>query len=225
MSRQFKNHTGEDTQKFLVVEQGCLLSLDYIDRASSFTMKTLSVLIPPSLKLDDEQFTRLVAANPNLRLEKTAAGELIVMAPTGGEDGSYNAELTTDVGIWNRQTQTGVVFDSSTGFKLPNGAIRSPDTAWIAQARWDALTPQERKGFAPICPDFVLELVSESDDVEVLQAKMQEYMENGCQLGWLIDPKTRQVEIYRVGQPVERLQAPQSLSGENVLSGFVLDLR
>lgn len=188
-------------------------------------MNTLPVFIPPTLKLHDEQFTRLVAANPDLRLEKTASGELIVMAPTGGEDGSYNAELTTDIGSWNRQTQIGVVFDSSTGFKLPDGAIRSPDTAWIAQARWDALTLQERQGFAPICPDFVLELVSESDDVEVLQAKMQEYMENGCRLGWLIDPRTREVEIYRAGKPIEKLQAPQSLSGETILPGFVLDLR
>jgi Uma2 family endonuclease len=188
-------------------------------------MKTVPVLIPPTLKLSDEQFARLVAANPDLRMEKTASGELIVMSPTGSEDGSYNAELTIDVGSWNRQTQTGVVFDSSTGFKLPNGAIRSPDTAWVEKSRWASLTAQQRKGFAPICPDFVLELVSETDDVEVLQAKMQEYLENGCRLGWLIDPKMRQVKIYRSGQPVECLQAPQSLSGEDVLPGFVLNLR
>ncbi|WP_421656005.1 Uma2 family endonuclease [Leptothermofonsia sp. ETS-13] len=182
------------------------------------------VIIPPTLRFDEEEFTRLVAANPDLRMELTAEGELIVMAPTGSEGGSYNAELTTDIVSWNRRTRLGVVFDSSTGFKLPNGAIRSPDTAWIAQSRWDALTPQQRKGYAPICPDFVLELVSESDDVEGVREKMQEYIENGCRLGWMIAPKTRQVEVYRPERTVEVLQFPTSLSGEEVLPGFVLNL-
>lgn len=183
------------------------------------------VTIPPRLKVTDEQFLQFVAANPDLRLERTAEGELIVMAPTGSEGGNYNAELTSDFVIWNRQTRLGVVFDSSTGFRLPNGAIRSPDVAWVARNRWDALTPEQRQGFAPICPDFVLELASETDDIAVLRAKMQEYIDNGCCLGWLIDPKTRQVEIYRPGQQVEKLAAPKCLSGEAVLSGFVLDLQ
>ncbi len=183
------------------------------------------VKIPPSLHITDEQFLKLVKANPDLRMERTMEGELIVMAPTGSEGGSYNAELSADFVIWNRQTRLGKVFDCSTGFRLPNGATRAPDTAWIVQARWDALTPEQRQGFAPICPDFVLELASQSDDLEVLRAKMQEYLDNGCRLGWLIDPKTRLAEIYRPEQSPEVLQAPLTLSGESVLPGFILDLQ
>lgn len=187
-------------------------------------MTSVAVKVPPKLKVTDEQFIQLIQANPDLRMERTAQGELIVMAPTGSESGHYNAELTTDFTLWNRQARLGKVFDSSTGFKLPNGATRAPDTAWVKQERWDALTPEQRKGFAPLCPDFVLELASETDDLEVLRAKMQEYIENGCQLGWLISPKARQAEIYRPSQPVEVLQSPTHLSGESVLPGFILDL-
>ncbi len=182
------------------------------------------VIIPRTLRFNEEEFKRLVAANPDLRMELTAEGELVVMAPTGSEGGNYNAELTIDIGTWNRRTRLGVVFDSSTGFKLPNGAIRSPDTAWVVQARWDELTPQQRRGFAPICPDFVLELVFESDDVEDIRTKMREYIENSCRLGWMIAPRTRQVEVYRLGRVVEVLQSPTSLSGEEVLPGFILNL-
>ena len=188
-------------------------------------MTSVAVKVPPKLKVTDEQFMQLVQANPDLRMERTAQGELIVMAPTGSESGHYNAELTTDFTLWNRQTRLGKVFDSSTGFKLPNGATRAPDTAWVKQERWDALTPEQRKGFAPLCPDFVLELASETDDLDILKAKMQEYIENGCQLAWLIIPKTRQVEIYRLNHPVEVLQAPATLSGEAVLPGLILDLQ
>ncbi|MEM6836960.1 MAG: Uma2 family endonuclease [Cyanobacteria bacterium P01_C01_bin.120] len=187
-------------------------------------MLNVLIQIPSALRITDGQFLELVRANPDLRMERTAEGELIVMSPTGSEGGNYNAELTTDFGIWNRQVKLGKIFDSSTGFKLPNGATRSPDTAWIKQARWNALTPKQRQGFAPICPDFVLELASETDDIKILQAKMQEYLENGCSLGWLIDPKTRQVEIYRPDQKVEVLQNPKSLSGEDILPGFTLNL-
>ena len=187
-------------------------------------MTSVAVKVPPKLKVTDEQFMQLIQANPDLRMERTAQGELIVMAPTGSEGGHYNAELTADFTLWNRQTRSGKVFDSSTGFKLPNGATRSPDTAWIKQERWDVLTPEQRKGFAPLCPDFVLELASETDDLEVLRVKMKEYIENGCHLGWLISPKARQVEIYRPNQPVEVLQSPTHLSGELVLPGFILDL-
>ena len=187
-------------------------------------MINILVQIPNTLRVTDDQFLELVRANPDLRMERTTEGELIIMSPTGSEGGNYNAELTTDFGIWNRQAKLGKIFDSSTGFKLPNGATRAPDTAWVKQARWDALTPEQQKGFAPICPDFVLELASETDDIEMLQAKMQEYLENGCSLGWLIDPKTRQVEIYRPDQEVEVLQNPESLSGEDVMLGFTLNL-
>jgi Uma2 family endonuclease len=182
------------------------------------------IRIPPRLKVTDEQFIQLVRVNPELRMERTAEGELIVMPPTGSEGGSYNAELTTDLAIWNRQTQLGIAFDSSTGFRLPNGATRSPDSAWITKERWNSLTPEQRKGFAPICPDFVLELASVTDDIEELRAKMQEYINNGCRLGWLIDPRTQQIEIYRPYQLVEVLNAVYTLSGEDVLPGFVLNL-
>jgi Uma2 family endonuclease len=187
-------------------------------------MITQAVQIPSSLKVTDEQFRELVQANPELRLERSHTGELIIMSPTGSEGGNFNAEVTTDLGIWNRQTRLGKVFDSSTGFKLPNGATRAPDTAWIAQARWDAIPLERRKGFAPICPDFVIELASENDDIAVLRSKMQEYMDNGCLLGWLIDPRIRQVEIYRSNRPVEVLAFPTTVSGEDVLPGFVLNL-
>ena len=187
-------------------------------------MVNVSVKIPQTLQVTNEQFMELVKANPDLRMERTAQGELIAMPPTGSEGGSYNAELTTDFVIWNRRTELGKVFDSSTGFKLPNGATRAPDTAWVRQERWDTLTPEQRKGFAPICPNFVLELVSETDDIEVLQAKMQEYLDNGCSLGWLIDPKTRRVEVYRPNRAVEVLQNPKALSGEDILPGFELNL-
>jgi len=184
-----------------------------------------AVKIPSSMHVTDEQFRQLARANPDLRMERTAEGVLIVMPPTGSEGGNYNAELNADVVIWNRQTQLGKVFDSSTGFHLPNGAIRAPDIAWVAQQRWDTLTPEQRKGFAPLCPDFIIELASETDDLDDLRAKMQEYLDNGCRLGWLIDPKTHQAEIYRPGQPAEVLQSLATLDGEDVLPGFVLNLR
>lgn len=183
------------------------------------------VKLPNSLKLDDEQFLLLVRANTDLRMERSAQGDLMVMSPTGSEGGRRKAEMCADLTLWNRRADLGVVFDSSTGFRLPNGAIRSPDSAWVVQAKWDALTLEQRKGFAPVCPDFVLELASETDDIEDLRAKMQEYLSNGCRLGWLVDPRSQQVEIYRLGKPVEVLQSPRSLSGEEVLPGFLLDLQ
>jgi len=145
---------------------------------------TVPVHLPKTLHVTDEQFLAFVQANPDLRLERTAARELIAMSPMGSESGHYNSELNLNLGLWNRQHRLGKVFDSSTGFRLPNGAIRSPDLAWVAQARWDALTPSQRKGFAPLCPDFVVELMSETDDFPSLQAKMREYQGNGCRLGW-----------------------------------------
>jgi Uma2 family endonuclease len=183
------------------------------------------VHVPETLKITDEQFLAFVMANPNLCLERTAAGELIVMPPTGSESGNYNFELNTDLGIWNRQARLGKAFDSSTGFCLPNGATRAPDGAWVTNERWNALTPQQRKSFAPICPDFVLELASETDSLDTLRQKMQEYIENGCRLGWLIIPKSKQAEIYRLGQVPEVLQSPDMLSGESVLPGFILPLQ
>jgi len=182
------------------------------------------IRIPPTLRCTEEQFVELVKFNPDLRWELTAQGEVIVMPPTGSQTGSFNSELTTDFVIWNRQAKAGKVFDSSTGFKLPNGAIRSPDVAWIAQAHWEQLSPEQRRQFAPICPDFVLELVSLADDLAMVQAKMQEYLENGCRLGWLVNPETRSVTIYRPHIPPEIVTFDVVLSGEDVLPGFTLDL-
>lgn len=176
------------------------------------------------IQMTDNQFYRLCRANPELRFERNPRGDLIIMSPTGGETGNYNFEVVVDLGIWNRQAQRGKAFDSSTGFKLPNGANRSPDVAWIQNDRWEALTPEQQQKFPPICPDFVIEIRSPSDDLSSLQEKMREYIENGTQLGWLIDRPDRQVEVYRSGQPVEILEAPTSLSGESVLPGFVLPL-
>jgi Uma2 family endonuclease len=174
--------------------------------------------------LSADQFARLCALNPELRFESTSTGDLLIMPPTGGDTGHTNASLTTDFTLWARQDGSGLVFDSSTLFVLPNGARRSPDVSWIRRDRWEALRPEDRRGFAPLCPDFVLELRSPSDALHVLQDKMQEYIDNGARLGWLIDPTERMVYVYRPGESVERLEAPEKVSGEPVLPGLVLQL-
>lgn len=187
-------------------------------------MVNSAVIIPETFKVTHEQFEQLAAANRDLRLERTATGELIVMPPTGSETGNRNADVEGQLWLWNRRTKLGKVFNSSSGFRLPNGANRSPDASWIKLERWEALIPEEKQGFAPICPDFVVELRSPSDNMEPLRTKMTEYMDNQARLGWLIDRKNRKVEIYRQGRDVEVLVNPISLSGEDVLPGFVLDL-
>ena len=187
-----------------------------------------AIAIPKGFKVTPEQFEQLAYAEQLARMELTKDGELIVMSPTGGEAGEKNFNLYIDLGIWNRQTKLGKAFDSSTVFVLPNGARRSPDVSWIRLERWNALTLKEKQGFPPIAPDFIIELVSPSDmknqRYEDLQAKMQEYLDNGVKLGWLIEPEAKTVEIYRVGQHIEILNNPQTLSGEDVLPGFILDL-
>lgn len=188
-------------------------------------MTAITLNLNSIIKLTSEQFYQLCEENPDLKLERNANGELIVMPPTGGETGKRNVKLTTQLDVWNEQTELGEVFDSSTGFTLPNKADRSPDVSWVEKSRWSALTPEQREKFIPLCPDFVIELVSPSDSLKKSQEKMQEYMENGCRLGWLINRKKREVEIYRPGQDVEVLQSPLTLSGENVLPGFVLNLQ
>jgi Uma2 family endonuclease len=175
--------------------------------------------------LTDEQFYQLCRKNPDIKLERNAQGEIIIMPPTGGETGKRNAKLISRFVIWNEQTKLGEVFDSSTCFKLPNGADRSPDVSWIKQERWDALTPEEKEKFPPLAPDFVLELMSPSDRLSETQEKMQEYIKQGVKLGWLINRKDRQGEIYRPRRDVEVLDSPTTLSGEDVLPGFVLDLQ
>ncbi|MGB3693928.1 MAG: Uma2 family endonuclease [Spirulinaceae cyanobacterium] len=188
-------------------------------------MNTIPVIIPQTLKVTQQQFEQLAIANGEVRLERSATGELITMPPTGGNTGKRNIDLTFQLQGWTRQTKLGVAFDSSTAFKLPNGANRSPDAAWVSQQRWDALTTAQQETFPPLCPDFVIELRSKSDNMEPLRKKMQEFLENGLRLGWLIDAKNKRVEIYRPNQEVEVLESPVSLSGEEVLQGFVLDLQ
>lgn len=187
-------------------------------------MTAFTITLDPVGTLTDEAFYQLCLANPDIKFERSAQGELIVMAPTGGESGRRNADITIDLGLWNRETQLGYTFDSSTCFKLPNGAERSPDAAWIERDRWDALTDEERQKFPPIAPDFVIELRSATDSLTILQTKMQEYQANGVRLGWLINPQEQTVEIYRLGQAVEVQQNITQISGEMVLPGFNLDL-
>jgi len=176
-------------------------------------------------QLTEEQFGLLCQENPELRLELTAQGELIIMPPTGPEGGWRSGETFLSLGTWAKQDGTGLSFDSSTGFTLPNGAIRSPDASWMRRERWTALTKAQRVKFAPICPDFVVEVRSQTDKLSDLLEKMQEYIDNGARLGWLIDPLEQHVYIYRPGRPVEVQDNPSSVSGDPELPGFVLHVR
>ena len=175
--------------------------------------------------LNDEQFWQLCQQHRDYRFERNALGEIVIMSPTGGETGSRNADLIYQLQAWNRQHKLGVVFDSSTGFKLPNKAERSPDASWITKSRWEALTLEQKQRFVPLCPDFVVELRSPSDSLQKLQEKMAEYQDNGARLGWLIDPQNKQVLIYIPHKTVQILKSPTSLSGDDVLPGFILDLK
>ena len=168
------------------------------------------------------EFERLCQDNPDLRLELTANGELITMPPVGWESSKRNSRLNVRVGVWSEQTKLGEVFDSSGGFTLPNGAVRSPDVTWIAQSKIDAIPAGVT--FPEVVPDFVIELRSKTDNLKPLQEKMVEYRDNGVRLGWLINPQQQQVEIYRLGKEVEIVQSPTTLSGEDILPGFILDL-
>jgi Uma2 family endonuclease len=187
-----------------------------------------AISVPNGFKVTPEQFEQLAYAEQLARMELTKDGELVIMSPTGGEAGRKNRRLTQQIGNWTDRNGTGEAFDSSTVFTLPNGARRSPDVSWITLDKWNALTLKEKQGFPPIVPDFVIELVSPSDlknqRYKDLQAKMQEYINNGVQLGWLIEPEAKTVEIYRIGSSVEILENPQTLSGENILPEFVLNL-
>ncbi|MEM7649998.1 MAG: Uma2 family endonuclease [Cyanobacteria bacterium P01_A01_bin.70] len=176
-----------------------------------------------NIDLSDEQFYRLCQANRDLRLERTAEGKLIIMPPTGWETGNRNFRIAQQLGNWADADGTGIGFDSSTGFKLPNGAIRSPDAAWVKRDRLEVLNPDPDK-FLPLCPDFAIELRSASDRLSDVQGKMQEYLENGLRLGWLINPQNQQVEVYCPDQPIEILNAPTELSADSVLPGFTLSL-
>ncbi|MTJ08675.1 Uma2 family endonuclease [Anabaena sp. UHCC 0204] len=187
-------------------------------------MTAITVNLNPIIQLTDNQFYQLCRENPEVKFERNTDGKLLIISNTGGIAGNQNAEISTDFAIWNRQTKLGVCFDSSTCFKLPNGANLSPDVAWIKKERWDKLTSEEQEKFSPIAPDFVLELMSPSDSLQETRTKMQEYINNGVKLGWLINRKMRQVEIYRLGKPVEILDFPQELSGADILPGFILNM-
>lgn len=188
-------------------------------------MASLTLNLNPIIQLTREQFYQLCETNPDLKLERNAQGELIVMPPTGGETGRSNSSVNAQVYLWNEEKQLGEVFDSSTGFTLPSGADRSPDVSWVEKSRWDGLTKEEKEKFIPLCPDFVIEIMSPSDNLKKLQNKMEEYIENGCRLGWLIKRKKQEVEIYRPGQNVEVLRLPETLSGEDILPEFVLNMQ
>jgi Uma2 family endonuclease len=186
--------------------------------------RTLVLHLRPAIELDARQFAALARQNPDLRLERTAEGDVLVMPPTGGETGNRNAGITAQLWTWAVRDGTGAAFDSSTGFVLPNGATRSPDAAWVAVARLRALTAEQRERFLPLCPDFVIELRSPSDSLVATQAKLEEYLANGARLGWLLDVPNRHVYIYRPGKSPDRLDAPATLSADPELPGFVLDL-
>ncbi|MEO1431261.1 MAG: Uma2 family endonuclease [Cyanobacteria bacterium J06632_19] len=177
-----------------------------------------------TIQLSDEQFYKLCQNNHQLQFERTKTGDLIIMPPMGGDSGNREADLIIDLGIWNRQANLGYTFSSSTVFKLPNGANRFPDAAWIKKGRWESLTPEQRRKFPPIAPDFVIELRSATDDLEMLREKMLEYMDAGVKLGWLINPQEQQVEVYRQGVDVEVKSLPTELFGGNLLPGFELSL-
>jgi Uma2 family endonuclease len=191
-------------------------------------MDTPTIALPSTLKLKidltDEQYFQMCQKNRDLRFERTAEGVLLIMPPTGGETSNRNGRLNQQLFNWSDSNELGIAFDSNGGFKLPNGADRSPDASWVKMERWNALTPEQREKFLPLCPDFVVELRSPSDSLTELREKMQEYIENGASLGWLIDRKNKRVEIFRPNQAVEILENPATLSGEDVLPGFVLDL-
>lgn len=193
--------------------------------ATNFDTTMLVLQLRPVFDLTDDQLAEIASLNGDLRLEWTAEGALEIMAPAHSRTGNRNIKLATRVTIWAEQDGTGETFDASAGFRLPNGAVRSPDVSWVRRERLAALTDTQRDTFLPLCPDFVLELRSDSDKLTTLQAKMREYLANGARLGWLIDPQTRTVHIYRPDAPVETLSNPERLSGDPVLPGFTLDLR
>ena len=180
---------------------------------------------PLATKVSDEQFAELCRRNPELRIERTSEGDLIVMPPTGGKTGAQNFYLTTQFGLWVQKDGRGKGFDSSTGFTLPNGAARSPDVSWVIRERWEALSDDQRKQFPPLCPDFVIELRSQTDRLTHLQSKMDEYIANGAQLGWLIDSLEQKIYVYRPRMSVEVLENPKEISGDLFLKGFVLDVQ
>lgn len=187
-------------------------------------MTILSLKLSPTITVSLEQFWQICEQNSDLQLEWSSQGELIIMPPTGGETGRSNANITAQLWLWNDQKQLGEVFDSSCGFILNNGAVRSPDCAWISTGKWQSISPSQRQKFLPLCPDFVIEILSPTDNVKITRAKMQEYMDDGCMLGWLINCSTQEVEVYTLKKDVEILTHPMEVSGGEILPGFTLNL-
>lgn len=185
----------------------------------------LIVQMEPVVNMTEDQFFEFCQINRDLRIERNAEGELIIMPPAGSGTSARNAEITMQLRLWAKQNGEGTTFDSSGGFRFPSGAVRSPDAAWVRHERLNAVSPEQREKFLPLCPDFVIELRSPTDSLLALQEKMQEYLDNGAQLGWLIDPAQRRVSIYRPQASVQALDNPETLSGDPVLAGFVLSLR
>jgi len=183
-------------------------------------MDSYTIHLDPVVRLTDQQFYELCQNNPDLKFERNPQGDLIIMPPTGGETGRRNSDLIINLGVWNRQTGLGYIFDSSTCFRLPNGADRSPNAAWVKGERWEALSPEQREKFPPLCPDFVIELMSPSDTLATVQAKMREYRDNGAKLGWLLDRTNSQVELYRPSQPVEVLSSPTAYLVKTFFQGL-----
>ena len=187
-------------------------------------MEKFAIKVPKSLQFTDDEFFDFCQENRDLRLERNVNGEIIIMAPTGGLTGKKNSKISAKIDYWNEMHGLGEVFNSSTGFYLPNGAMRSPDAAWIEKSRWEGLSYEEQEKFPPLCPDFVAELVSPSDSLKATQEKMDEWMANGCRLGWLLSPKEEKVFVYEGGSVIEITGYAQSISGGTVLPGFIFDL-
>jgi Uma2 family endonuclease len=172
--------------------------------------------------MTDDELLRFCAANGDLRVEREANGEILVMTPAGSKTGKKNTDVIIDLGMWNRENDRGVVFESNTGFTLPDGSMLSPDAAWVERRRWEALSDRDQERFAPICPDFVIELRSPSDSLPELKDKMERWIANGAQLAWLIDPIEQEVTIYRQGESPEVHHHPTSVQGSGVMAGFEL---
>ena len=200
------------------------MSLNSVVVNENSAMAALVLHWPPSLQMVNEQFFDFCQANKELRIERSALGDCEIMAPTGGETGWRNLSLAAQLYNWTEQDQSGVAFDSSTGYTLPNGAIRSPDVSWVKRTRLSALTREQKQRFLPVCPDFVIELRSPSDSIKNLQAKMQEYIENGASLGWLIDPENQQVFVFHPQISMVIINKPEFLQADEMLAGFKLDL-
>ena len=193
--------------------------------AADVVVLPMVVQFAPVVTLSDDELYALAQNNRDLQIERNARGELVFMPPTGTDTGNRNSEIGFQLRLWSKQDKTGAVFDSSTGFSLPNGAVRSPDAAWVQGDRLSALTPAQLAKFAPLCPDFVVELLSPTDSRRLLVEKMEEYIANGARLGWLIDVREKRVDVYRPGEPVQEIVGAERVSADPELPGFELNLR